>query len=73
MKTSFFFFAIALTIFTGLKAQNAIEPTRKYEGTVEYQKTKQPATILEFNYPEKDVENALENYVYETGWKSKIK
>lgn len=71
MKTSFFFFAIVLTIFTGLKAQNAIEPTRRYEGTVEYQKTKQPATILEFNYPEKDVENALENYVSKQGGKVK--
>ncbi len=71
MKTSFIFFAIALTILTGLKAQNAIEPTRRYEGTVEYQKTRQPATILEFNYPEKDVENALENYVSKQGGKVK--
>jgi hypothetical protein len=71
MKTSFFFLAIALTISAGLMAQNSIEPKRKYEGSVEYQKTKQPATILEFNYPEKDVEKALEDYVQKQGGKVK--
>lgn len=70
MKTSLIL-ALALTLFTGIKAQIAIEPTRKYEGTVEYQKTKQPATILEFAYPEKDVEHALENYVDKQGGKVK--
>jgi hypothetical protein len=71
MKKVIFIQAMVLTIFTGIKAQNAIEPTRRYEGTVEYQKTKQPATILEFNYPEKDVEQALENYVQKQGGKVK--
>lgn len=47
-------------------AQLSIEPTRRYEGTVEYQKTKQHATILDFNYPEKDLENALEDIIKET-------
>jgi hypothetical protein len=55
----------------GVQAQSSIEPTRRYEGTVEYQKTKQPATILEFNYPEKDVEQALEDYVQKQGGKVK--
>lgn len=63
--------AMTLAIITGIQAQVSIEPTRKYEGTVEYQKTKQPATILEFNYPEKDVENALEDYVQKQGGKVK--
>ena len=63
--------AMTLAIFTEIQAQVSIEPTRKYEGTVEYQKTKQPATILEFNYPEKDVENALEDYVQKQGGKVK--
>jgi hypothetical protein len=71
MKASVFYLVIALTISNGLMAQFAIEPTRKYEGTVEYQKTKQPATILEFKYPEKDVEEALENYVDKQGGKVK--
>lgn len=71
MKTSIFLFVFALIISTGIEAQIAIEPTKKYEGTVEYQKTKQPATILEFNYPEKDVENALEDYVQKQGGKVK--
>ena len=71
MKIALFLVAIGLTMFTGIQAQNSIEPTRKYEGSVEYQKTKQPATILEFNYPEKDVENALEDYVQKQGGKVK--
>lgn len=71
MKTSIFLFVFASVISTSIKAQLAIDPTRKYEGTVEYQKTKQPATILEFNYPEKDVEKALEGYVEEQGGKVK--
>jgi hypothetical protein len=52
-------------------AQSPIEPTRRYEGTVEYQKTQQPATILEFNYPEKDLERALEAYLEKKGEKVK--
>ena len=71
MKGSILILALTLAIFAGIQAQVSIEPTRKYEGTVEYQKTKQPATILEFNYPEKDVENALEDYVQKQGGKVK--
>jgi len=71
MKGALLMLAMTLAIITGIQAQVSIEPTRKYEGTVEYQKTKQPATILEFNYPEKDVENALEDYVQKQGGKVK--
>jgi len=71
MKASFLILALTLAIFNGIQAQVSIEPTRKYEGTVEYQKTKQPATILEFKYPEKDVENAFEEYVQKQGGKVK--
>jgi hypothetical protein len=53
----------------GIQAQLPIEPTRRYEGTVEYQKTQQHATILDFNYPEKDLENAMEEYVEKQGVK----
>lgn len=52
-------------------AQPPIEPTRRYEGTVEYQKTKQPATIMEFRYPEKDLEKAMEAYMEKQGGKVK--
>jgi DNA repair exonuclease SbcCD ATPase subunit len=57
------FIAAALLCSNLASAQDEIKPTRKYEGTVQYQKTKQPATILEFNYPEKDLENALEAFL----------
>jgi len=33
--------------------------TRKYSGTVKYQKTEQPATIFEFKYPASQVEEGL--------------
>jgi hypothetical protein len=51
--------------------QNKIEPTRKYEGTVDYQKTKQPASIFEFRYPSKDLEAAIEKYIEKRGGKVK--
>ena len=50
-----------------VRAQPPIEPTRRYEGTVEYQKTKQPATIMEFRYPERELEEALEKYLVKQG------
>lgn len=71
MKKIFSLVIVSFTAIISIHAQIAIEPTRKYEGTVEYQKTTQPATILEFRYPEKDVENALENYVEKQGGKVK--
>jgi hypothetical protein len=62
-------FAVLGTLVT--IGQNKIEPTRKYEGTVDYQKTKQPATIFEFRYPAKDLEAAIEKYIEKRGGKSK--
>jgi hypothetical protein len=56
---------------TALQAQAPIEPIRRYEGTVDYQKTKQPATIMEFKYPPKDLESALEKYIEKRGGKVK--
>ena len=52
-------------------AQPPIEPTRRYEGTIEYQKTKQPATIMEFRYPAKDLEKVMEDYFEKQGGKIK--
>jgi hypothetical protein len=63
----------SFVVFCSLKglAQNSIEPVKKYEGTVDYQKTKQPATIMEFKYPAKDLESALEKYIEKRGGKVK--
>ena len=71
MKIFFLFCSLTCIFIQGTMAQLSIEPTRRYEGTVEYQKTKQHATILDFNYPEKDQENALEEYVEKQGGKVK--
>jgi len=61
--------AILLSLPLALRAQLPIEPLKRYEGTVEYQKTTQPATILEFRYPERDLEKALESYIEKLGGK----
>jgi len=62
------FLAVAILVAFAARSQSSkIEPTRKYEGTVDYQKTKQPCTILEFNYPYRDLENAMEEYVRKAG------
>lgn len=50
---------------------NAIEPTRRYEGEVEYNKTMQKCQVLEFNYPAKDLEKATQDYVSKMGGKIK--
>lgn len=49
------------------QGQTPIEPIRKYDGTVDYQKTKQPARILEFRYGEKDLEDAMASIVRKIG------
>ncbi len=48
-------------------AQAPIEPLKRYDGTLDHQKTKQPASILEFRYPERDLEAALERYIDKLG------
>jgi len=48
-------------------AQAPIEPVKRYDGTLDHQKTKQPASILEFRYPERDLEAALERYIDKMG------
>jgi hypothetical protein len=68
------FFLLAAMLMTGfaVRAQAPnIEPTRRYESTVEYQKTQQKCTVLEFNYPSKDLDRALEDYVRQMGGKVK--
>jgi hypothetical protein len=71
MKYMSLLFGYLLFSMAPVFAQSSIEPTRRYEGTVEYQKTQQHCTILDFNYPEKDMENALEQYVQKQGGKVK--
>jgi hypothetical protein len=53
-------------------AQAPIDPVKRYDGTLDHQKTKQPASILEFRYPERDLEAALERYVEKLGVKVKF-
>jgi hypothetical protein len=68
------FFFMAAMLMTGLASQAqapSIEPTRRYESTVEYQKTQQKCTVLEFNYPSKDLDKAMEDYVRQMGGKVK--
>jgi hypothetical protein len=48
-------------------AQAPIEPVKRYDGTLDHQKTKQPVSILEFRYPERDLEAALERYIDKMG------
>jgi len=50
-----------------LHAQTPIDPVRKFDGTVDYQKTKQPARIFEFRYGEKDLGGAMEAIVRKLG------
>ncbi len=57
-------FLLAATLVLG---QSPIEPIRKYDGTVDYQKTKQPARIFEFRYGEKDLEDAMASVVRKLG------
>jgi hypothetical protein len=67
MKTLLLFSLFFCASHAIVHAQPPIEPTRRYEGTVEYQKTKQPATIMEFRYPEKELEEVLEKYIEKQG------
>lgn len=46
-----------------------IEPVRAYNGVVDYQKTTQVAKVFEFNYPAKELENAVQGYLESRGAK----
>jgi hypothetical protein len=71
MKRTLGIIALGFVLSTAVQAQAPIEPVKRYEGTVDYQKTKQPATIMEFKYPPKDLEAALEKYIEKRGGKVK--
>lgn len=71
MKKALYFLALGFFTHSSAEAQSPIEPVKRYEGTVDYQKTKQPATILEFRYPAKDLESAIEKYIEKRGGKVK--
>ncbi len=45
--------------------------TRKYSGTVKFQKTEQPATVFEFPYPASQVEEGLMDFFMNQGSKPK--
>lgn len=63
--------ALALFVASAVCGQSPIEPVKKYDGTLDYQKTKQPVRILEFRYPERDLEAAMERYIDKLGVKVK--
>jgi len=76
-KTSYMSFKFTLTLLLiscGLltNAQAPIDPVKRYDGTLDHQKTKQPVSILEFRYPERDLEAALERYIDKLGVKVKF-
>lgn len=63
-------FLTLVVISLGARAQvKSIDPVKKYESTVEFQKTQQPCTVLEFNYPAKDVEKGIEELGKRSGAK----
>ncbi|MCU0380041.1 MAG: hypothetical protein MUE58_02525 [Chitinophagaceae bacterium] len=71
MKHLVIILSLLLVCYEEMLAQPPIKPTRRYEGTVDYQKTKQPATIMEFKYNENDLGNAMEAYLEKQGGKVK--
>lgn len=58
---------LPILLFTGFFIQAQVQPV---EGTVEFQGTKQPATIVELPYPEAVVEKAIEDYLKKKGLKA---
>jgi hypothetical protein len=62
-KTAF----IMITVFGFSLASVA----QAYEGTIQYDKKKQPALIIEYNYPAQAVENAITQYIERLGFKAK--
>jgi hypothetical protein len=55
----------------GAASTDAIANYKSYEGTVEFQKTKQPATIIEFPFPPDVTEGAIKNHFSGMGIKVK--
>ena len=67
-------FMLMVTVFLFLAFQSFSQDqkyTRKYSGTVKYQKTDQPATVFEFPYPASEVEDGLMAFFREQGSKPK--
>ena len=63
-------FMLMVTVFLFLAFQSFSQDqkyTRKYSGTVKYQKTDQPATVFEFPYPASEVEDGLMAFFREQG------
>ncbi|NJO25637.1 MAG: hypothetical protein HC867_07580 [Bacteroidia bacterium] len=54
-----------------ITSSDAIENYKSYEGTVEFQKTKQPATIIEFPFSPSVTEEAIKNHFSGMGIKVK--
>lgn len=50
-------------------ALTPIEPVKRYDSTLEVRKTQQPASVLEFNDPGRDLQAALERHLQKNGAK----
>jgi hypothetical protein len=70
MIKSIFVLIVAILFAIPSFSQNQ-KYTRKYSGTVKYQKTEQPATVFEFPYPASQVEDGLMEFFREQGSKPK--
>ena len=64
-----FFAALQFLSICGFSQEQKF--TRKYSSTVKYQKTEQPATVFEFNYPAAEVEEGLMEFFMNQGSKPK--
>jgi hypothetical protein len=64
MKKGILFFTIMFTLSQAISAQ-------AYEGNVQYDKKKQQAVVIDYNYPAQAVENAFVQKMEKLGYKAK--
>ena len=71
LMSRFILFFVTIQLFTLYGFGQEQKFARKYSGTVKYQKTEQPATVFEFNYPASEVEDGLMEFFMNQGSKPK--
>ncbi len=69
--TKFIFICIGFILLSMQSFSQEQKYTRKYSGTVKYQKTEQPATVFEFPYPASQTEDGLMEFFKTQGSKPK--
>jgi len=60
---------LTLTLFTCIAQAHAQQP-KPYESQVSYQKSVQPAILIDLPYPDDVVESSIRDYMARQGWKS---